>query len=1080
MKQAACTVFLLAAPFLFADPVVEAGSGLEVSLWADETQVANPVCIAIDERNRVFVGESFRQSKGIEDNRSHGYWLLDDLAARKVEDRRALIEKWAAAGKKPLDYFTAHEDRITRLADTDGDGRADQRSVYADGFDDALDGTGAGLIARDGELWYTCIPKLWRFRDADDDGVADEKAAISEGYGVRWALRGHDLHGLCWGPDGRLYFSIGDRGYHVTTMEGNVLHDPGSGAVFRCEPDGAGLEVFFRGLRNPQELAFDARGNLFTGDNNSDAGDKARVMYLPEGGWMGWQMAYQTLAGDYSRGPWHMDKLWHNQHEGQPAWIVPSLAHVSSGPSGFAHYPGVGLPARYDNHFLLADFRGGEANSGVWAFECKEKGAGFEVVDVHMPIRNVLVTDVDFTTDGRIMLSDWINGWNGTDKGRIWSVHHPESRRDQQVALAKAAFEQGFKTLTDTQLAGLLRARDQRVRQRAQFALADRAKEGGLDDTVRRILLDAVRQTDLPLTRLHGIWGIEQITRGTGEATPLLAPLLGDDDPDVLCQTLRVLGSSSSGTTAAEAMLALLEHRHARVRATAAMELGRLGHRPALPGILRILRDNNDADPFLRHGCVMGLTFLGDADALLAVEDGHRSVRLGLVLALRRLGDARIAKFLGDPDEFVAAETARAIYDVPIPDAMPALADALSAEAQKHETFVRRAVAANLRLGGAERAARLADYAVAVPGKPAEIALAALEQWTRPNPREPVHGHFVPLEPRPAGELRAAAARHIDAWLRAGGRSQEIALRIAKRADVPLGDRQFSAIALDTDKPAANRVEAIQGLAQRGGVANLAVLESLLEDRDLDIRAATMKALVGPAPERALAVARSKIERGQPTEQQAAADTLALLGNAAADQVLESAMRRLVGGTLKPELTLDLLAAAKVRKLDALVSAWEASLDPNDPLARHRPALRGGRPESGAAIFKGHAAAQCARCHATADGHEAEMIGPNLHGVAARLPPEELLRSVIEPSANIAEGFGVVTVTRKDGETVSGTLRSDQDGVLVIKPAEGPDQRIPAADVASRSQPVSAMPPMGSILQPRELRDLIAFLRTLK
>ncbi len=169
-------------------------------------------------------------------------------------------------------------------------------------------GIGAGVIARplDGagatEIWFTCIPDVWRLFDRDGDGVAEDRSSQSKGYGLRVARLGRDLHGLIIGPDGRMYFSIGDRGFNVTTAEGNHLVRYGTGAVFRAELDGSNLEVFCDGLRNPQELAFDERGNLFTLDNNSDGGDQARWTWLLKGSDTGWRQAYQWVGEPTSTG----------------------------------------------------------------------------------------------------------------------------------------------------------------------------------------------------------------------------------------------------------------------------------------------------------------------------------------------------------------------------------------------------------------------------------------------------------------------------------------------------------------------------------------------------------------------------------------------------------------------------------------------------------------------------------------------------------------------------------------------------------------------------------------------------------
>ena len=338
--------------------------GLSKSTVAVYPLIDDPVAFCIDEQGRFYFAESDRQERGIEDNRSSPFWLLDDIQSQSTADRLRMYEKWASKRAGGMSYYRKFDDRVARLSDLDGDGAPETRTVFAGPFNEPLDGTGAGVLAFDGDIFYTNIPNLWRLRDGDGDGVAESRSKDSSGYGVRVALRGHDMHGLAVGYDGKIYWSIGDRGYDVITSDGSHLHDPRSGAVFRMNPDGSELELFCTGLRNPQELAFDNYGNLFTGDNNSDGGDKARFVYLMEGGETGWSMDYQTLDGANQRGPWNQEGIWHLRPDLaphkvkdfsplQPAWTLPPLDHVGSGPSGLAFYPGLGLAERYRDHFFL-------------------------------------------------------------------------------------------------------------------------------------------------------------------------------------------------------------------------------------------------------------------------------------------------------------------------------------------------------------------------------------------------------------------------------------------------------------------------------------------------------------------------------------------------------------------------------------------------------------------------------------------------------------------------------------------------------------------------------------------------------
>ncbi len=649
--------------------------GFESALWAAEPLVMDPVAFCIDEQGRIFVAESFRQELGIEDNRSQPYWLMDDIASQTVQDRLAMYKKWAFKRPNGMAYYTEHEDRVRMLVDQTGDGHADASYIFADGFNKPLDGTAAGLIARDGDVYLTNIPNLWLLRDRDGDFKADFKTVLQTGFGVRVTLRGHDMHGLIWGPDGKLYWSIGDRGYHLTLPDGEVLHSPGAGAVFRCNPDGTDLEVVHHGLRNPQELAFDKYGNLFTGDNNSDAGDRARLVYIVEGGETGWNMSYQTLEGANLRGPWSQEGIWEMPHEGQPAWTLPPVAHVTSGPSGFVYYPGVGLPNRYEGHFFLCDFRGGNDSSQIVSFGVQPDGAGFRMVDQHTFVSHVLATDVDFGFDGKMYISDWGAGWTGNGEGRIYTVWNPQTRADSRVSEVEKIFREGFKHRSDAELGRLLEHADMRVRLRAEFALADRGLPAA------DLLCDLAHQSANQLARLHAIWGLGIIARQcdlprTDPDFPIarIADLLDDADPEVRAQLARTIGDVKFAPAAESLQQALLDDSP-RVKYFAAMALGHLQYRNAIDDLITLIWTNDNRDVYLRHAGVMALYWMNDLDAVLKyVADDSPAIRLAALLVLRRAEDPRIADFLADKDERLVTEAARAINDLQIDAATPALA----------------------------------------------------------------------------------------------------------------------------------------------------------------------------------------------------------------------------------------------------------------------------------------------------------------------------------------------------------------------------------------------------------------------
>ena len=583
-------------------------AGYSCELFAAEPMVGNPVAFTIDHRGRVVVCETYRQGKGVTDNRGHDEkWVSADLAAETVADRiryhRAQLGDEAAE-------FEKYDDLIRILTDTDGDFQADKATVFASGFNGIEEGTGAGALVRGDRIYYTNIPKLWAIVDKDDDGVADERIVLADGFGVRVAFRGHDMHGLILGPDGRLYFSIGDRGYHVETPNG-LIANPESGAVFRCELDGSKLEVVASGLRNPQELAFDDFGNLFTGDNNSDSGDKARWVYVVRGGDTGWRMMYQYLS---DRGPFNREKIWYPFSEDSPAYTVPPIANLADGPSGLVCYPGTGLAASdgdsnpFANAFFLCDFRGQASNSGVRMIKVNPKGAFFEVKSNEEFVWNILATDVDFGPDGGMYVSDWVNGWNGENKGRIYRFADAKAQTSELVKNTRVLLREGMKSRKDAELSTLLGHADRRVRLESQWELAARGN--------REVFIAAVSQSDGALLKqLHGIWGLGQLLRAKPSdqaVADALVASLRNTNPMVVSRAIEMIADGGY-QLAMPAIAELLKHESAIVKAASCMALGLLGADNAVADISRVLAENENRDPILRHAGIMGLAGVKDS-----------------------------------------------------------------------------------------------------------------------------------------------------------------------------------------------------------------------------------------------------------------------------------------------------------------------------------------------------------------------------------------------------------------------------------------------------------------------------------
>lgn len=1049
----------------------------------------SPTALTVDEQGRVFVTETHRFGQGVQDNRRHLYWLMDDMSAQTTDDRVAMHEKWKE--KLPLEKMTELSEKIRVLVDTDGDGVADKSEIFADKFDNLLDGTAAGIMAFEGKIYFACIPSIWLLEDEDGDLKSDKRSVIQDGFGVRVSFSGHDLNGFALGPDGRLYTTIGDRGFSFTTREGREYKYPNQGAILRFEPDGSNMEVVQTGLRNPKEIAFDQFGTGITVDNNSDQGDRARVVFLLEGADSGWRMGHQVLhsfhktAGipDRPINQWMQEKMWSPKNDSQPGHIVPPMLNLTSGPSGLAYYPGTGFGLGCKDQFLICDYRGGAAASGIWNFSIKDDGAGFAVASSGKFNWGIAATDIEWGYDGKLYVSDFVSGWASHKAGRVYTLEEQNPGKSVGELLA----EIDFKTAPARTLAGLLSHADQRVRLRAQLHLSSRPE-------ALPLLTAAANQQINNIERLHGIWGLGIMARkGNTVAASILAQQLRSNDPRVRAQVAKTLGEAPLKT--ADILLPALTDGAPRVRALAAIAVGRVGDSAALPAVLEMIEFNGDNDPVLRHAGVMALVGIAkDQEIADLVRHDSDAVRHAAVIALRRLGSAKVMSFLGDTNLQISNDAIRAIHDTHIEPARPILAALLDDESigtpqrPVSRMILRRLVHSAYRIPSEQNLLRVIKAAVnpIFPLEERREAMRLLAMWENPHEVDQSLGYHSPLPPRDPAIMEKVLGEHIGLLLDGGQEIFGDAMKLALRYGIQhegLDSGSLTRIIRDQKTDGKTRAGALD-LFLKGTPENAnEILAEAARSKNDELASKALQLASERDPAATVAALKGALKSDSTARRQTAWSIIGSLPAEHAIPLIREGLVDLKDGKSDRDTRLDLLMAARKRQEQAIKSAladYENSLSKDDPLASWQPSLAGGNAARGFKVFQTHAAAQCMRCHRHEPGHsEGGEAGPNLMGVALRHDANGLLESLILPHAEIADGFGVAEIKLKDGSSKSGTIAATTDDYIDLKESESAIWRIKLSDLAGTPQPVSAMPPMGAILTPYETRDLIAWLLTL-
>ncbi len=1073
--------------------------GFTLSIWGVDSLVADPVSIDVDNYGKLYYTRTNRQKHSEFDIRGHQDWEIESIQLKNIEEKRAFLRKilspvnskkneWLADlngdGSHDWKDMTVEKEHVYRLEDTNGDDVADMSQLVIEDFNDEVTDAMGGVMKHGDDLFVNIGPDMWRLNDKNGDGLIDEKTSISHGYGIHVGFGGHGMSGIEVGPEGKIYWQIGDIGFSGTSPDGKKWEHPNSGVIVRSNADGSDFEVFAYGNRNTHEFAFDEYGNLISEDNDGDhPGESERIVYIVDGSDTGWRTNWQF--GKY-RDPdnntykvWMDEKMYVPRFDGQAAYFLPPIKNFVNGPTGFLYNPGTAFSPEWRNTFFVGEFVGNPSRSGIHAFKLIPKGATFELGETKSILKGVLATGIDFGPDGAMYLADWIDGWDTKDYGRIWKLDVASGMNDERKQV-KILLADDFKKYDEVKLSDLLKHADMRIRQKSQFELATRGEKG------LAVFQQNISQTENQLARVNSIWGVSQFARKDLKHAQILIPLLNDSDPEIRAQAAKWIGDVRY-KEAGEALLPLLKDDFSRARFFSAEALGRIAYEPAINPIIELLRSNNDEDIYIRHAGSLALARIGNAEPIVALsKDPSRALRIAAVVVLRRLKSPEIAQFLTDADEYIVTETARAINDdLSIEGALPALGDVLNDYRFTNEALIRRAINANLRLGNDTSMQSLIDYA-RHEGSPVAMraeAIAALSTWAKPSVLDRVDGRFRGVVTRNPMTVKTKTA---DIFIQLSSNKDALirlsSVKAIGKLTIDNASTQLITLLKNDPKPEV-RAESLKSLASINDKQIGAAITKALSDKEKSVRIVGLDLLpkMDISKELMVKLLTDVINTKTIEEKQAAITTLGSLPLASSQIVFEQLLSKMKDGKLSPEIYLELADAIDSTHSTQLISQFKdisKVQSPDSLKASYAGSLLGGDSNRGARIFYGNQTAQCIRCHAYGD--YGGSAGPRLNGVASRLTREQILESLIDPSARIAAGFGTVSLELTSGKKINGILQIEKPNGLLVKVGDKPDTLITTESIAKRTNGMSSMPPMRFLLSKKEIRDVVSFLATMK
>lgn len=959
--------------------------GFEVSLYAADPLLAKPIQMNFDPQGRLWVASSevYPQIK---------------------------------PGEKA-------NDKIIILEDTNGDGKADKTTVFADGL---LIPT--GIEPGDGGAYVANSTELVHLSASKPGGKADRKRILLSGFGTEDTH--HIIHTFRWGPDCNLYFNQSIYIHsHIETPHG--VRRLNAGGIWKFRPETSELDVFARGWVNAWGHAFDKWGQSFVTDGAGGEGIN------------------HAIPGAYfmtSQGP-HVSRILHGLNPGSPKHC------------GLEIVSGRHFPDDWQGDCITNDFRGHR----VCRFKLQPDGSTYasrEQVEVikssHPAFRPI---DVKMGPDGALYIADWYNPiiQHGEvdfrdprrDKthGRIWRVTAKGRPLVPKPKLVDATIPELLERLKDP---------EDWTRLQAKRVLKERGREAVMPEVTAWLLKTSALDSNFPRTLLEAVWVYESF----GEYDHLTRWTTADNSKPY------------------DALLTLLVARQPELNAVGMRLTGKCGIEWERKSPL-LAEQGASGHPRIRLEAIRALAGQKSPQAVEIALNAldkpmDRVLDYALWLTVRELEPYWMPAFKegkltfgGDPKKIAFALNAVGTADAVKP--VVALIDSGKvAKENLHGLYLLLA-----RIGGPEELAKVTGHAGLSENL---IAAPQRDELTRAV-EEAIRTRKVP---------RPKDARGLGSLIAGNGATHRSAMRIAGLWKVEAERARVEEIATAADTSGEDRAAALEGIALFGDAKAKAFLVGLCDARQKpDVRRLALVALTGLDMTGAAAKVADFLSTVEPKDDLldlyaafisrkggAAALAKALTGKKLNPDVAKLGLRAVRASVAQDAGPLE-AALAKAGGLGAA----KKEPTPEEVKARVADAVSTGDPARGEAVFR-RKEIQCMACHGV--GGAGGQVGPDLTSIGASAQVDYLVESLLLPNKAVKEGYHAIRVVTADDKVFIGIKVREANGQLVLRTPEDKEVVIPTADVVEKGNTKSLMPEaLTDPLTRQEFADLVRFLSEL-